>query len=104
MRISDGVQTCALPTCEQGIAGKGQALAVEVVDQPAARRLAFNQTQKLAALRGRHMVTDEARQDDVPTLSHEVSIIDRKSVVSGKSVSVRVDIGGRRIIKNKYIH
>src|SRR3546814_12472005 len=26
---------------------------------------------------------------------------DRKSVVSGKSVSVRVDLGGRRIIKNK---
>src|SRR3546814_1035738 len=25
---------------------------------------------------------------------------DRKSVVSGKSVSVRVDLGGRRIIKN----
>src|SRR3546814_4118676 len=58
-----------------GIAGKGQALAVEVVDQPAARRLAFHKTQKLAALRGRHMVTDEARQDDVPPLSHEVAII-----------------------------
>src|SRR3546814_21030650 len=29
---------------------------------------------------------------------------DRKSVVSGKSVSVRVDIGGRRIIKKKYTH
>src|SRR3546814_2112858 len=27
--------------------------------------------------------------------------LDRKSVVSGKSVSVRVDIGGRRIIKKK---
>src|SRR3546814_15179511 len=27
--------------------------------------------------------------------------IDRKSVVQGKSVSVRVDLGGRRIIKNK---
>src|SRR3546814_21033436 len=27
--------------------------------------------------------------------------IDRKSVVSGKSVSVRVDLGGRRIHKNK---
>src|SRR3546814_11521298 len=26
---------------------------------------------------------------------------DRKRVVSGKSVSVRVDLGGRRIIKNK---
>src|SRR3546814_20186358 len=28
--------------------------------------------------------------------------IDRKSVVSGKSVSVRVDLGGRRIMKKKY--
>src|SRR3546814_13124738 len=28
---------------------------------------------------------------------------DRKSVVSGKSVSVRVDLGGRRIIKQKNI-
>src|SRR3546814_20886732 len=27
---------------------------------------------------------------------------DRKSVVEGKSVSVRVDLGGRRIIKKKY--
>src|SRR3546814_11076723 len=27
--------------------------------------------------------------------------LDRKSVVEGKSVSVRVEIGGRRIIKNK---
>src|SRR3546814_12714567 len=28
---------------------------------------------------------------------------DRKSVVQGKSVSVRVDLGGRRIIKTKHI-
>src|SRR3546814_19265176 len=28
-------------------------------------------------------------------------IIDRKSVVEGKSVPVRVDLGGRRIIKKK---
>src|SRR3546814_15741872 len=27
--------------------------------------------------------------------------IDRKSVVSGKSVSVRVDLGGRRLLKKK---
>src|SRR3546814_15819088 len=33
-----------------------------------------------------------------PTFSR---IVDRKSVVKGKSVSVRVDIGGRRIIKKK---
>src|SRR3546814_15519833 len=29
--------------------------------------------------------------------------VDRKSVVSGKSVSVRVDLGGRRIMKNKIL-
>src|SRR3546814_14269094 len=29
------------------------------------------------------------------------SVLDRKSVVSGKSVSVRVDLGGRRFIKKK---
>src|SRR3546814_12741228 len=29
---------------------------------------------------------------------------DRKSVVAGKSVSVRVDLGGRRIIKKTKIH
>src|SRR3546814_19233178 len=32
---------------------------------------------------------------------HEGTQIDRKSVVSGKSVSVRVDLGGRHIIKKK---
>src|SRR3546814_18376671 len=30
--------------------------------------------------------------------------VDRKSVVSGKSVSVRVDLGGRRIVKKKTTH
>src|SRR3546814_13288990 len=30
-----------------------------------------------------------------------VRLVDRKSVVSGKSVSVRVDLGGSRIIKKK---
>src|SRR3546814_15374274 len=29
---------------------------------------------------------------------------DRKSVVEGKSVSVRVDLGGRRILKKQQIH
>src|SRR3546814_19581895 len=28
--------------------------------------------------------------------------VDRKSVVAGKSVSVRLDLGGRRIIKKKH--
>src|SRR3546814_20076738 len=33
----------------------------------------------------------------------EITDQDRKSVVSGKSVSVRVDLGGRRILKKKKI-
>src|SRR3546814_11578556 len=36
-----------------------------------------------------------------PTASACPTMIDRKSVVEGKSVSVRVDLGGRRIIKKK---
>src|SRR3546814_17654144 len=36
-----------------------------------------------------------------PTQSDRGRSRDRKSVVSGKSVSVRVDLGGRRLIKNK---
>src|SRR3546814_15768396 len=36
-----------------------------------------------------------------PFVERVVPLVDRKSVVSGKSVSVRVDPGGRRIIKHK---
>src|SRR3546814_19435974 len=39
------------------------------------------------------------RVEDEPEQPH--AEVDRKSVVSGKSVSVRVDLGGRRIIKKK---
>src|SRR3546814_16370686 len=39
---------------------------------------------------------------ELATSSHRAPrYADRKSVVSGKSVSVRVDLGGRRIIKKK---
>src|SRR3546814_13160599 len=44
----------------------------------------------VVGLQVREVVVDRARKD-------------RKSVVSGKSVSVRVDLGGRRILKKKKI-
>src|SRR3546814_15460915 len=44
-----------------------------------------------------HDVGSKAQLRYPPHLDH----IDRKSVVSGKSVSVRVDLGGRRIITKK---
>src|SRR3546814_8993115 len=44
-----------------------------------------------------------ASEEDQPDADHDAGSRDRKSVVSGKSVSVRVDLGGRRIIKKKNI-
>src|SRR3546814_11712188 len=48
------------------------------------------------------------RDDDDPSMKDEPAIClhapaDRKSAVSGKCVSVRVDLGGHRIIKKKKI-
>src|SRR3546814_12773108 len=37
----------------------------------------------------------------VALVEHQILIIDRKSVVWGQSGSVRVDLGGRRVIKKK---
>src|SRR3546814_11655045 len=41
------------------------------------------------------------RQSAPATAMQRRVCVDRKSVVEGKSVSVRVDLGGRRIIKKK---
>src|SRR3546814_13659932 len=41
---------------------------------------------------------------DLKALAGGLGKVDRKSVVEGKSVSVRVDSGGRRSIKKKTIH
>src|SRR3546814_16459595 len=51
--------------------------------------------QRIAHLREELRTYD--RQHEAPPLTRS----DRKSVVSGKSVSVRVDLGGRRSIKKK---
>src|SRR3546814_14494119 len=42
-----------------------------------------------------------ADAEDLSFLSVRTGLKDRKRVVSGKSVSVRVDLGGRRIITTK---
>src|SRR3546814_15086193 len=42
------------------------------------------------------------RSSSIDLISAKPAMIDRKSVVSGKRVSVRVDLGGRRIIKKKH--
>src|SRR3546814_10995157 len=41
------------------------------------------------------------RRIEIANIDTPVLVLDRQSVVEGKSVSVRVDLGGRRIIKKK---
>src|SRR3546814_10309839 len=77
-----GVQTCALP-----ILTKAQ------VELPPKLIPVFSGP---ARYRGAHGGRGSGK-----TRSFALMTADRKSVVSGKSVSVRVDLGGRRIIKKK---
>src|SRR3546814_15480055 len=76
-------------------------------------RLDELQSAYMSALDGKKMRSWLDTFEDDPSASYiciarndvesglRVARIDRKSVVWGKSVSVRVDLGGRRIIKNK---
>src|SRR3546814_19725026 len=61
-------------------------------------------TTPIAQYHGLHasdFITTPATIAGASAASDAGSYTDRKSVVSGKSVSVRVDLGGRRIIKKK---
>src|SRR3546814_16202680 len=58
-------------------------------------------TTKASAGRRRPLGTAERRAVRILHLLDHSLPLDRKSVVLGKGVSVRVDLGGRRIIKKK---
>src|SRR3546814_13958404 len=77
-----GVQTCALP-----ISGKARTRQQLLYQQPA---------------QGAEQHDARQRETPVTVMQQALNPEDRNSVVSGKSVSVRVDIGGRRIIKRTY--
>src|SRR3546814_11694322 len=74
--------------------------------QPRLHVLAGGVVQRLAAREGmvhvgEHLVGGGA---DVDLLARDAERGDRKSVVLGQSVSVRVDFGGRRILKTQNRH
>src|SRR3546814_15114194 len=86
-----GVQTCALPILLVATNGKVvrfRQAAVRIMSRIArgVRGMKLAAGEKIIAL----IVPEEGGQ-----------LLDRKSVVEGKSVSVREDLGGRRIIKKK---
>src|SRR3546814_18750882 len=60
---------------------------VSAIEQAAGPRITMNSTGRMNRISGTVMIAGRRA--------------DRKSVVSGKSVSVRVDLGGRRIIITK---
>src|SRR3546814_14157051 len=53
----------------------------------------------LALIHGQSLAQDAAAPTPAPAKADEDKAVDRKTVVKGKRVSVRVDIGGRRLLK-----
>src|SRR3546814_17119934 len=91
-----GVQTFALPICP-GRRGGGPGRPASAVGRQPLVEIAVDRTHQLI-----HLVLEEmVRAWNFDMIDGDV---DRKSVVSGKSVSVRVDLGGRRIMKQKNLH
>src|SRR3546814_17886903 len=86
MRISTGVQTCALPICAEG--------------QPD-----LSTEQIITVLLG--WMDEDSKATPLKELQGRIwrqgYEADRKSVVKGTRVSVRVDLGGRGIIKKKCV-
>src|SRR3546814_16845943 len=90
-----GVQTCALPVWGELFMQQPAGAWIAVQGEPRFRTRGFSTSISLIAR------MDEAAENiSVNRLENS----DRKSVVSGKSVAVRVDLGCRRLIKKKNIH
>src|SRR3546814_18393695 len=93
MRISDW----SADVCSSDLRDDADTLGVDVVpplqviDGGSRRNLGFREAVQPAQPQG----AADARMVD---LKHRHAALDRKSVVSGKSVSVSVDLGRRRII------
>src|SRR3546814_18932609 len=86
-----GVQTCALPIF----------FALGTIDGLAARARVLDDALEPARIAIEIGGEGAAAEAFLFGMAENAGILDRKSVVSGKSVSVRVDIGGRRIIQKK---
>src|SRR3546814_13915368 len=100
MRISDWSSDVCSSDLLSKLQSAGQAMRQGIRDEIQA---AANQIFSMAVEQVRSELDSEVRrfQDDirreVDALKQDIR--DRKSVVKGKSVTVRVDLGGRRIFK-----
>src|SRR3546814_12455958 len=97
-----GVQTCALPISSRKpkwVVSPEPPLARR--DMPATIAQPVRLCQPDAGDSSFPFGLKRSRDAGIPSDAPIPSSPERKSVVEGKSVSVRVDIGGRRIIKKK---
>src|SRR3546814_6317151 len=95
-----GVQTCALPI----LLTHGEI----VVGAPDGDRLGAVMAGEAMGVGEGSLFAEDVDEDAIAPFSvqpidrlRENTLVDRKSVVQGKSVSVSVDLGGRRLIKKK---
>src|SRR3546814_14629647 len=89
-----GVQTCALPILTSSALFHYRSPYVRYKQHGDPKMLTAKQHELL------HFIQQRLEASGISPSFEEMKE-DGKSVVSGKSVSVRVDLGGRRIIKNK---
>src|SRR3546814_10930142 len=107
MRISDW----SSDVCSSDLGARAYAFGYRFdLRHPLADEVAFCQWGRVAGVSRYAAATGMAQHHDVLDLQRVHAKLDggagavkrdRKSVVKGKSVSVRVDLGGRRIIKKK---
>src|SRR3546814_21164047 len=108
MRISDWVQTCALPifvAAEHRLRGTGDGNAAGAADGAAKGFIAVDVERGAAQQHGPCSGQASNEAAVVREVDGRAGIdrqrADRKRGVSGKSVSVRVVLGGRRFLKKK---
>src|SRR3546814_14991726 len=100
MRISDW----SSDVCSSDLRRLARRLCLRVGNQGRAFEKGNEMTDRIAEFRALHVPGDPlilVNIWDAGSAKAVAAAGDRKSVVSGKSVSVRVDLGGRRIIKKK---
>src|SRR3546814_1187783 len=88
-----GVQTCALPI--------SALFSIDVIEVPLADPASARIVASPRVFADGEQIAGLWRGGDHGEGTQETRRTDRKSVVKGKSVSVRVELGGRRIIKKK---
>src|SRR3546814_11016983 len=97
MRISDW----SSDVCSSDLFGERLVAALPSLrhaDDP--RNLSLDEAAKLRSI----ICLDQPCPSYLVSAADALDAGDRKSVVEGKSVSVRVDLGGRRIIKKKKLY